>query len=93
MLICAIPGCKAWEKVLRSGNLYLVDVIENDPKTQVPTNRKKFIWLCSSCAQTHTVQSWEAPGQQIRPKNTPGPIEAYLAMLSSIERTPGGQPS
>ncbi len=66
MLMCAIPGCKASEKLLRSGQLHLVDVFESKGETGVPFTRKKFVWLCSSCVQTHTVQGWRAPGQQIR---------------------------
>lgn len=74
MLTCAIPECLASEKTLRSGNVYLVDVIEESSGPEVPEARKKFVWLCASCVHTHAVQTWRPAGQQIRSKAAGPPI-------------------
>lgn len=65
MLQCAREGCGAKEATFRSGNLYLADVIETNEQTATRRVIKKFVWLCASCAESYTVQSWRPPGQQI----------------------------
>ncbi len=63
MLECAIPGCCGREKFLRSGTLHLIDMVQEDGSTA-----KKMVWLCAKCTSLYTVQTWRAPGEQIRPR-------------------------
>jgi len=63
MLECAIPKCSGREKSLRSGTLHLADVVREDG-----TLAKRMIWLCAGCTRQYAVQTWRAPGEQIRPR-------------------------
>lgn len=85
MLQCARAGCGATESRLRSGNLYLADVIETDGATAMPRVIRKFVWLCQSCAETHTVQSWRPPGEQICKR----PSSHYEAFYATTGLSPG----
>lgn len=68
MLECAVSGCGAQEKFLRSGTLHLLD-IPRDDKTVV----KRMVWLCDSCSRKYMVQTWRKPGEQICQRR-PGPM-------------------
>jgi hypothetical protein len=64
VLECALPKCGAREKFLRSGTLHLVDTLRPDG-----TFATKIVWLCAGCSLQYTVQTWRAPGEQIRPRD------------------------
>ncbi len=66
MLTCAIPTCHASQPTLRSGSLYLVDVVGNPSGSNDRRISRRFVWLCPDCAQGHIVETWRPPGQQIR---------------------------
>jgi uncharacterized protein (DUF3084 family) len=75
MLECAIPECGAQERLLRTGTLHLLDVVRGDG-----TIANKMVWLCASCTKLFTVQTWRAPGEQIRRrKQRPTSIKEILA--------------
>jgi hypothetical protein len=61
MLECAISGCNAKEKFLRSGHLHVLDVVNANGVIT-----KKMVWFCSNCSTEYTVQLWRMPGNQIR---------------------------
>ncbi len=62
MLKCAIPGCEAEEKFLRSGTLQIVDTAKEERMT------KRMIWFCSACTPKYVVQCWRPSGEQVQPR-------------------------
>lgn len=65
MLKCAISGCKAQQKFLRSGSLQLLDVLTSDRQMV-----KRMVWFCAECTEKYVVQSWRPAGEQIRLRKT-----------------------
>lgn len=59
---CANPPCKVESSYLRSGSLYSIDEV-----VAHAGRRRRFIWLCSTCAPHFVVETWRPPGQQLRP--------------------------
>lgn len=60
---CANPQCQVESNYLRDGSLYWIDELIAD--SVVP--QRRFIWLCSKCSSTFSVETWRPPGQQLRP--------------------------
>jgi hypothetical protein len=80
MLECAIPGCNAKEKFLRSGQLHLLDVANENGLIA-----KKMVWFCSNCSAEYTVQLWRAPGKQIRRRNASPMFDVYVVLSATPE--------
>jgi hypothetical protein len=80
MLQCAIPKCGGHEKSLRSGTLHLVDSVRGDGRVS-----KKIVWLCESCTEQYTVQTWRAPGEQIRLRSSSGTFSAADVFSEGLE--------
>lgn len=83
MLECAIPECGAQERLLRTGTLHLLDVLRGDGSVA-----NKMIWLCESCTKLFTVQTWRAPGEQIR-RRKQKPISTSKEVFSTGEAALG----
>lgn len=84
VLECAIPKCHGREKLLRSGTLHLIDSVRKDGSVG-----KRMVWLCQSCTAKYTVQTWRAPGKQIRPLSPNGAFSAADVFLEGLETQPG----
>lgn len=89
MLECVVAGCNANEKFLRSGSLYLMDVVAGDGRP-----RKKMVWLCADCSRRYMVETWRPAGEQIQARRVPAPFvvaEAAAAgnvvMMKAIPET------
>lgn len=59
---CANPPCQVESSYLRSGSLYCIDEVLGPASV-----RRRFIWLCGTCAPRFVVETWRPPGQQLRP--------------------------
>jgi hypothetical protein len=81
MLNCAVPGCSTSQHALRSGRLHLIDTPVEAGSTE---SRKKYVWLCAECSETHVVQTWRAAGEQIRSK-VPHPVLAFPPQSETAE--------
>jgi hypothetical protein len=78
MLECVIPECCAQEKLLRSGALHLVDVIRDNGSSS-----KKMIFYARNVSLKYTVQTWRAPGEQIRLRERVSTRSEVAAMFMS----------
>lgn len=81
MLECAIPLCESRENALRSGSLHLIDCERSDGVID-----SKIIWLCASCTQRYTVQTWRPVGEQIRLRPTIPVHEVTEVLENALDR-------
>jgi len=81
MLNCAVPGCSVTQASLHSGRLHLIDMPIEAGSSE---SRKKYVWLCAECSETHVVQTWRAAGEQIRRK-VQQPVLAFPPQAETAE--------
>ena len=75
---CINVLCSTETSYFRSGSLHCIDRSEEN-RTALKGEQRQLVWLCPQCSYTFAVETWRAPGQQLRARNPQGPPFAVVA--------------
>jgi hypothetical protein len=62
---CMNTLCSTETSYFRSGSLHCIDRSQ-EQRTAMKGEQRQLVWLCPECSHTFVVQTWRAPGQQLR---------------------------
>jgi hypothetical protein len=75
---CINALCSTETIYFRSGSVHCVDRSE-ESRTEMRGEQRQLVWLCPQCSHTFVVQTWRAPGQQLRVRTEPTPQSVAVA--------------
>jgi hypothetical protein len=75
---CINARCSIETSYFRSGSLHCIDRSE-ESRTEMRGEQRQLVWLCPQCSHTFVVQTWRAPGEQLRLRNAPAPHSVAVA--------------
>ena len=76
---CINALCTAETSYFRSGSLHYMDRSQ-ESRTAITGEQRQLVWLCPQCSQTFVVQTWRAPGQQLRVRTATVPQSFAIAV-------------
>ena len=69
---CINTLCSTETNYFRSGSVHCIDRSQEN-RTAMRGEQRQLVWLCPQCSATFAVQTWRAPGQQLRVRTVPTP--------------------
>ena len=72
---CINALCSTETSYFRSGSIHCIDRSQ-ESQSEMSGEKRQLVWLCPECSRTFAVQTWRAPGQQLRVRSvsTPRPL-------------------
>jgi hypothetical protein len=69
---CINTLCSTETSYFRIGSVHCIDRSQ-ESRTEMRGEQRQLVWLCPQCSHTFVVQTWRAPGQQLRVRTAPTP--------------------